>query len=453
MVSMTSRNPETESNDPDIRMAYQSVTLQGSLNWFILTYGKWSPALKLFAAGSHGLPELKQCIAQSEQSIFFAFMRILVDSISCFATITYIPEGTSGLRRARTSVAARTVQSWFKGPQATLTISHLDELTVNAIRDAMPVSPVRPVTIARTSSEAPYREKILPYAPAPAPAPAPAAPVTRTVSEPVTYLSMRGPPNFVDPAMRTELREAARRASEAEERAAVREEAARQARIKWLREEEARKAAEEEEERRAQLQRDLAHSAAMRMAREEEERAEEERRERERAERRQRDAERRAEVARKLEEQRLAEVRRLEDLARAEEELKRKAMERRDAARFVGAKRRRESRLAGESLLLSGWVTVQNSGSVAWRRRYFQLTDTLIRFYTKEKDITGAPLDVVLLKDAKPCVKEWYEGFEELRAIPHSFALILGNSESSMMFFSDTNTEKDLLSGLLMTCP
>ena len=140
MVSMTSRNPETESNDPDIRMAYQSVTLQGSLNWsvlillsrsfqlahflktgsFLLTERlvprsvkwpegrrlssnqaclQWSPALKLFAAGSHGLPELKQCIAQSEQSIFFAFLRIFVDSISCFATITYIPEGTSSLRR------------------------------------------------------------------------------------------------------------------------------------------------------------------------------------------------------------------------------------------------------------------------------------------------------------------------------------------------------------------
>lgn len=36
MVSMTSRNPETESTDPDIRMAYQSVTLQGSLNWSVL---------------------------------------------------------------------------------------------------------------------------------------------------------------------------------------------------------------------------------------------------------------------------------------------------------------------------------------------------------------------------------------------------------------------------------
>jgi hypothetical protein len=65
---------------------------------------QWSPALKLFAAGSHGLPELKQCIEQSEQSIFFAFLRIFVDGMSCFATITYIPEGTSGLRRGAHSL-------------------------------------------------------------------------------------------------------------------------------------------------------------------------------------------------------------------------------------------------------------------------------------------------------------------------------------------------------------
>jgi hypothetical protein len=175
MVSMTFRHSETESTDPDIRMAYQSITLQGSLNWsafaplsrsFLLAHFlkigsfllmersvscrfqgperrrlssnqaclQWSPALKLIAAGSHGLPELKQCIAQSEQSIFFAFLRVFVDGVSCFTTITYIPEGTSGLRRgahsllfgnrvilnifcrhaARTSVTGRTVQSWFK---------------------------------------------------------------------------------------------------------------------------------------------------------------------------------------------------------------------------------------------------------------------------------------------------------------------------------------------------
>ena len=375
---------------------------------------QWSPALKLFAAGSHGLPELKQCIAQSEQSIFFAFLRVFVDGMSCFATITYIPEGTSAIRkgahflvfnirccsepatqrvhpqpRVLSSLGSKYVRPLLyvrrraqlsahaQGPQATLTISHIEDLTVSAIREAMPFPPVLPVEIVRTSSD---REKTLPRAP---------DPIARTASEPATrpptYLSMRGPPNFGDPTMRSELREAARRASEAEERAALREEAARQARIKWLREEEARKAAEEEEERLAQLERDLARSAAMRIAREEEERAEEDRRMRERNERRKRDAERRAEVARRLEEQRLEEVRRLEEAARAEEELKRKAMERRDAARFAGAKRRRESRLAGDSVLLSGWVTVQNSGSVAWRRRYFQLTDTSMRFYNKEK--------------------------------------------------------------------
>ena len=58
------------------------------------------------------------------------------------------------------------------------------------------------------------------------------------------------------------------------------------------------------------------------------------------------------------------------------------------------------------------------------------------------QDVIGGPVDVVPLKGAKPCVKEWYEGFEELRAIPHSFALALGNSESTMMFFSDTSDEK-----------
>lgn len=447
MVSMTNRNSDstgTESTDPDIRMAYQSVTRQGSLNWLVLTYGKWSPTLKLFAAGSQGLPELKKCVAQSEQSIFFAFLRLFVDGVSCFATVTHIPEGTSGLRKARTSVATRTVQSWFKGSQATLTVSRLEDLTVSAIYEAMPSAPVRPVGMARTSSEAPDREKTLPHAP---------GPVTRTASEPATYLSMRGPPNFGDPITRSELREAARRSAEAEDRAAQREEAARQARIKWRREEEERKAEAEEGARRVQLERDLARKAAARMAREEEERAEEERRAHERAERRRLDAERRTEVARRLEEQRLEEVHRLEEVARAEEELKRKAMERRDAARVAATRRRRESRLAGDSLLLSGWVTVQSSGSVAWRRRYFQITDTLIRFYNKDKDVTGVPVDVVVLKGAKPSAKEWYEGFEELRSIPHSFALTLGNGESPMMFFSDTSAEKDLLSGLLMTCP
>ncbi|KAI0277018.1 hypothetical protein BGY98DRAFT_660204 [Russula aff. rugulosa BPL654] len=98
-----------------------------------LTYGKWSPGLRMSAAGSQGLSELKQSIMNSEQSVTFAFCRISVDGIDCFATITYIPEAhpaceevssfastplfctfNSWALAARTSMAARTVQSWFK---------------------------------------------------------------------------------------------------------------------------------------------------------------------------------------------------------------------------------------------------------------------------------------------------------------------------------------------------
>lgn len=231
--------------------------------------------------------------------------------------------------------------------------------------------------MVRSYSEMQGREKALPSAP---------EPVIRTSSDPPTYLSQRGPPNFGDAHARSMQREAARLAAEAEERAVQREEAVRQARIKEQRAAEARQAEEEEMARRAQLERDLARKAATRAAREEAEREEEERRMLEREERRRRSAERRAEEMRRAEEWMREEERKREEFARAEEELKKSANERREAARAAAARRRRESRLDGGSVLLRGWVTVQkqNSESITWRRRYFQLTDTLLKLYHKQ---------------------------------------------------------------------
>lgn len=51
-------------------------------------------------------------------------------------------------------------------------------------------------------------------------------------------------------------------------------------------------------------------------------------------------------------------------------------------------------------------------------------------------------MDVIVLKSTGPSVKEWYEGFEELRSIPHAFALCFGNGEPPIMLFSDTAPEK-----------
>jgi len=298
--------------------------------------------------------------------------------------------------------------------------------------------------MVRSHSETQGREKALPSTP---------EPVIRTASESPIYVSQRGPPNFGDAHARSMQREAARLAAEAEERAVQREEAVRQARIKEQRAAEAKQAEEEELARRAQLEHDLARKAAARAAQEEAEREEEERREREREERRRRSAERRAEEMRRVEEWMREEERKREEFARAEEELKRSAIERQEAARVAAAKRRRESRLDSGSVLLSGWVTVQHPESIAWRRRYFQLTDTLLRLYHRQPDIYGVPSDVIGLKSTGPTIKEWYEGFEELRSIPHAFALVFANGEPPIMLFSDSAPEKDFLSGLLMTCP
>ena len=307
--------------------------------------------------------------------------------------------------------------------------------------------------MVRSHSEALGREKALPKAP---------EPVIRAPSEAPTYVSLRGPPDFGDAHARSMQREAARLEAEAEERAVQREEAVRQARIKAQRAAEAKQAEEEELARRAQLERDLARKAAARAAQEEAEREEEERRVREREERRRRSAERRAEETRRIEEWMREEERRREEFARAEQEVKRIGNERRESARVAAAKRRRESRLDGDSVLLSGWVTVQSSESVAWRRRYFQLSDALLRLYHRQT-VSGrcvllfrrnylfmhernpqdsVPSDVVGLKNTGPSIKEWYEGFEELRSIPHAFALVLANGEPPIMLFSDSASEK-----------
>jgi hypothetical protein len=266
---------------------------------------------------------------------------------------------------------------YIQRSQATLTVSRLEDISVSSILDAMPPPPTsfNPALMIRSRSEAEDREKALPSAP---------EPVTRTPSEPTAYVSLRGPPNFGDPRERSEQREAARRAAEEEELAVQREEAARQTRIKAQRAAEAQRAEEEDRDRRAQLEHDLARKAAARAAKEEAEREEEDRRAREREDRRRRSAEKRAEDTRRVEEWLREEKRKREEVVRAEEELKRRAIERREAARVAAAKRRRENPLDGDSALLSGWVTVQNSDSVAWRRRYFQLTDAVMRLYHRE---------------------------------------------------------------------
>ena len=219
------------------------------------------------------------------------------------------------------------------------------------------------------------REKAFPSAP---------EPIIHMASEPPIYLSLCRPPDFGDAHVRSMQREAACLAAKAEECVVQEEEAVQQSRIKKQHAVEVRQEEEEELARRAQLECDLVRKAFARAAREQAEWKEEEQCVCKREERRQQSAERKAEEMRRVEEWMCEEERKCEEFARTKHELKKNMNECWEAACVAAVKRRRESRLDGDGVLLSGWVTVQNSESVAWQRRYFQLSDALFKFYHQQ---------------------------------------------------------------------
>ena len=51
-------------------------------------------------------------------------------------------------------------------------------------------------------------------------------------------------------------------------------------------------------------------------------------------------------------------------------------------------------------------------------------------------------MDEIDLDGRVQAVREWHEGFEELEAIPHSFAILLSNGQGSMSMFANTDDEK-----------
>lgn len=67
------------------------------------------------------------------------------------------------------------------------------------------------------------------------------------------------------------------------------------------------------------------------------------------------------------------------------------------------------------------------------------------------QDVDGVPSDIIVLKSTGPTIKEWYEGFEELGSIPHSFALAFANGEPPIMLFSDSAPEK-VCASVLIVC-
>ncbi|KAJ7767444.1 hypothetical protein DFH07DRAFT_808552 [Mycena maculata] len=250
----------------------------------------------------------------------------------------------------------------------------------------------------------------------------------------------------VDPVERARRRMEAQRQREIEEEQALEEEVQRQAKIKAEKEALRREQEEEDATRRAALEEELQRVTAQRRRREEREREEEDRKQEELERKRKADRERRMEEHRRLEQWRQAQAAQAEEAAwRTEQARKKEEAERKKKIQQAGAKIKNAT-----VELVTGWVTMQTGDSLVWRRRYFKFVGPTVFFYRslKEKD-TGQVLDQIDLRGQVRGLREWNEGYEDLKAIPFSFAVEFNGEREPWSMFSDSEEEKYKLLGLL----
>ncbi|KXN81517.1 hypothetical protein AN958_04454 [Leucoagaricus sp. SymC.cos] len=96
---------------------------------------------------------------------------------------------------------------------------------------------------------------------------------------------------------------------------------------------------------------------------------------------------------------------------------------------------------------MTGWVTIQTDESVVWRRRYFKFSPNTFYFYRSPKDLTHM-VDRLDVRGTVKALKEPEDGYEDLKAIPHSFAIEF-HDRAPWAMFVDSEEEKFKMLGLL----
>ncbi|KAF8661368.1 hypothetical protein AX16_001462 [Volvariella volvacea WC 439] len=248
-----------------------------------------------------------------------------------------------------------------------------------------------------------------------------------------------------DPAERARLRMEAQRKREMEERQALEEEERRQIEKRRMKEEQEKQERLEEEMRKIKLEEEFKRIAADRRRKEQQEKEEEERKKREFEEKKRLEKQRRLEEHKKLEEWRAAQNRLAEAAARrAEEERKREDALKRSKIMQIEKRIKRNTK---SEFLLTGWVTMQTTNSLVWKRRFYRLAGDTFYFYRSPKDMHQI-LETVSCRGAISALREWNEGYEELEAIPHSFVIEFTDDRGSWSMYADSEEEKHLGRGI-----
>lgn len=273
-------------------------------------------------------------------------------------------------------------------------------------------------------------------------------PVVQQVPPRIPFKAHSPPTMPLTPEEKARRRLAAQRQSQLEKEAMLREEYERQEMKRREKVEQERLEREAEEERKAVLQEEL-RAAALRKARlEREEREIEEQRSQEIRERKQLEKERRLQYTKEMERWRAEQMQRAESQCSEKEEERRRSAEGR---RMRIARMNEEVFATDRADKMVGWVTVQPPDMLAWKRRYYTFelghAESKMLLYGNPREVVQ-PLDVLPLDGRIDSLAEWYEGFEELEAIPHSFALRFIDGVEWRMF-ADSAEEKDRLLVLL----
>ncbi|KIK60330.1 hypothetical protein GYMLUDRAFT_244345 [Collybiopsis luxurians FD-317 M1] len=249
-----------------------------------------------------------------------------------------------------------------------------------------------------------------------------------------------------DPEERARRRRIAQEQRELEERQVRQEEVERQERRKREKEELKRLEEEEEAWRKAVLEQELREITAQRREKERREKEEDERKKYEIEMRKEADRKRRMKEHEKQEKWR-------QQLAREAEAEKRKEAETRkrlDAVRKirVGEMTKEVQKEVKSTGSATAWATVQTTDNLVWRRRYIKLIGSKIFLYRSPKDMNQI-LDEVELRGQIAGLREPSEGFEELKAISHSFAIEFKDGREPWSVFGDTEEEKIKMLGIL----
>lgn len=189
-----------------------------------------------------------------------------------------------------------------------------------------------------------------------------------------------------DPTERARRRREFQLKREQEEREAREAEMRRQERIKIEKEALLREEAEDERRRKEEVEKEIRRVKEEKKRREIMEREEEERNRQEFEERKRLNRDRRMEEHRRLEQWREEQARKSEAAARQSEAVKRsEEMERKRRIQDAAVKFQR----VREESELTGWLTMLNEESLAWKRRYYRFVESTVFLYRDKVSIVG----------------------------------------------------------------